>query len=108
MLQNSQSVLAVVVYTGTDTKLIKNFGNYKFKRPRFEIKMNLIIFIEAILFFIFTSLCTLGNYLWNRANYNDSKYIFEGVGASEITYKVFFSHWLINNSLMPLEAEVVV
>lgn len=32
-IRNSGKVLALVVYTGTDTKLIKNFGKYKFKRP---------------------------------------------------------------------------
>jgi phospholipid-translocating ATPase len=42
-LKNSGRVLAMVVYTGTDTKLIKNFGNYKFKRPQFENLLNVII-----------------------------------------------------------------
>ena len=45
IIRNSERVLALVVYTGKDTKLIKNFGTYKFKRPRFEKLLNIIVAI---------------------------------------------------------------
>lgn len=43
MIRNSGRILALVVYTGKDSKLVMNIGNYKFKRPRFERLLNIII-----------------------------------------------------------------
>lgn len=42
-LENSGSVLGLVVYTGTETKLIMNLGKYKFKQSQFEKVLNGIL-----------------------------------------------------------------
>ena len=39
-LENSGSVVALVVYTGPETKLIMNLGKYKFKQSQFEKVLN--------------------------------------------------------------------
>jgi hypothetical protein len=52
---------------------------------------------------------TLGNLLWNRNNFDLHHYIFEnGPSSKELTTKVFWSFWLMLNSMMPLEIEVAV
>jgi len=99
----------MVVYTGTDTKLIKNFGNYKFKRPQFEKLLNVIIGVQAAIFVIGCIILTVCNIYFNRNNYNNQPWIFgKGPSASVLSSKVFWSFWLMLNTLMPLEVECAV
>lgn len=42
-LENSGSVVGLVVYTGTETKLMMNLGKYKFKQSQFEKVLNGIL-----------------------------------------------------------------
>jgi phospholipid-translocating ATPase len=108
-LKNSGRVLAMVVYTGTDTKLIKNFGNYKFKRPQFENLLNVIIGVQAAIFLIGCVILTVCNIYFNRKNYDKQPWIFDkGPSASALSSKVFWSFWLMLNTLMPLEVECAV
>lgn len=76
LIRNSGRLLALVVYTGKDTKLIMNFGAYKFKRPHLEKLLNIIIGIQCLLFLAMNGGLTLGNLLWNKQNYANSYYIF--------------------------------
>ena len=109
LIRNSGRILALVVYTGKDSKLVMNFGNYKFKRPSFERLLNIIIGIQCCLFLIMAGGLTLGNLIWNRNNFDLHDYIFEnGPSSKELTTKVFWSFWLMLNSMMPLEIEVAV
>lgn len=48
-LENSESVLALVIHTGTDTKMMMNMGKYKFKQSRFEKVLNGILIGNLIL-----------------------------------------------------------
>ena len=45
-IENSGHVIAMVVYTGTDTKLILNLGQYIFKMSSFEKILNYIYIIN--------------------------------------------------------------
>jgi len=38
----AKGILALVLYTGSDTKLVLNQGNYKYKTSNTEINLNLI------------------------------------------------------------------
>jgi phospholipid-translocating ATPase len=109
LIRNSGRVLALVVYTGKDSKLVMNFGSYKFKRPQFERLLNIIIGIQCCLFLIMSGGLTLGNLIWNRDNFDIHHYIFQnGPSSKELTTKVFWSFWLMLNSMMPLEIEVAI
>lgn len=63
-------MLALVVYTGTDTKLIKNFGAYEFKRPQFEKLFNIIIGVQTVIFLISCMILTICNVFFNKNNYD--------------------------------------
>lgn len=58
-IENSGFVWALVVYTGTDSKLIMNLGKYVFKMSSFEKILNRIMIlnlIAAIVIAIFTAI----------------------------------------------------
>lgn len=106
IIRNSGKVLALVVYTGTDTKLILNFGKNKFKRPEFEHLLNKIMYIQAGIFVTSVAFLAIGNFIWNKHHENRHSYIFTGSPGSGMTsFKVFFSYWGLMLSLIPLEIE---
>lgn len=74
-------MLGLVVYTGTDTKLVQNFGTYKFKKPKFEQLLNIISAVQALIFFASCTILTIGNHYWNKKYYDHYGYIF-GNGPS--------------------------
>jgi len=42
-----KGVLALVVYTGNETKLVLNQGRYKFKMSNTEVNLNLILLFQT-------------------------------------------------------------
>ena len=78
IIRNSGKVLGLVVYTGTDTKLIMNFGKYKFKKPEFELLLNKIMYIQFGFFILSVVILAIGNAIWNSKNYDRHSYIFPG------------------------------
>ena len=72
----SHKVIALVLYTGKDTKLALNQGRYNTKLSKFSVLLNQLSFFAflALAFLIF------GSYFmslsWNKSNINDHYYIF--------------------------------
>jgi magnesium-transporting ATPase (P-type) len=85
-MKNSGRVLALVVHTGSQSKLIMNFGKYDFKRPQFEVFLNWILVLNFCIMIALTIVLTIGNHIWNSKNYDLYGYIFnDGPSASELT-----------------------
>lgn len=78
----SGCIYALVVYTGVDTKLMQNLGNYKFKRSQMQSRVShaLIFNFFCLAFFVFVS--SLWNGLATRDMYESHHYIF---GQIELT-----------------------
>lgn len=71
--------------------------------------LNVIIGINALLFFCLCGILVLLNISWNGKNYDLKDYIFRGGPTSgELSSRVFWSFWLMINSLLPLEIECAV
>jgi len=68
-LENSGDTLAVVVYTGPDTKLIMNLGGYIFKRSRFEIILNYLLMLNLSLTLFFSALSGIMNHVYTNRLY---------------------------------------
>ena len=59
-----------------------------------------------MIFFTGCIILTICNSAWNKKNYDNYGYIFEGGPSSkELTFKSFWSFWLMFNALIPLEIE---
>ena len=98
----------MVVYTGTDSKLIMNLGQYVFKMSSFEKILNRIMVINlllAIAIAIFTAIYAV---VWNKNHQEegeDHQYIFEKYdkGGFGEYMTAFFRVYLIVNSFVPLD-----
>lgn len=108
IIKNSERILALVTYTGVQSKLILNLGSYHFKMSRLEKKLNYVLVFNVLVMFLLATVLTLCNHSFNKAYFNEYTYIFESneanpVTARELTFKVFFSFYLILNSYVPLD-----
>lgn len=65
-LENTESVLALVIHTGTDTKMMMNMGKYKFKQSRFEKVLNGILIGNLIMAIILAIINVLLFRTWTK------------------------------------------
>ncbi|TFK54630.1 phospholipid-translocating ATPase [Heliocybe sulcata] len=59
VLRNTEWVIGVVLFTGTDTKIVLNSGNAPSKRSKVERQMNPQVFINLILLVIMAVVCAI-------------------------------------------------
>lgn len=103
VLKNTQWVVGVVIYTGQDTKIMRNAEEAKFKQSGIEKLTNqLIVFIFLFQLMICTAISIL-NYLWNTDNRDKlSWYIFQD---NSIILEALFSFGtmlILTNTMIPI------
>ncbi|KAI8984278.1 hypothetical protein BDF20DRAFT_911396 [Mycotypha africana] len=59
VIRNTKWIIAVVLFTGTDTKIMLNSGETPSKRSTVDIQMNTQIFIAFIILFILCLVCAI-------------------------------------------------
>ena len=52
MIRNSRDVYAMIVYTGTDTKLALNEGEYQVKISSFAKQLNMFLAFNILMLFV--------------------------------------------------------
>ncbi|OMJ26498.1 Phospholipid-transporting ATPase DNF2 [Smittium culicis] len=72
VVRNTDVVIALVLYTGSQTKIVLNSGPPPFKRSRIEIMMNKMVIANfGFLFFLSVAICIAGTYYYS--NYDQSR-----------------------------------
>lgn len=79
VLENTENVLAFVLYTGAETKLIMNQGKYNFKRSRSERNLNLIMLVNLFISILLVVSGAMMNYFFTLEHYKEHTYIFTGI-----------------------------
>ena len=74
-MKDSDRVLGLVVYTGSDTKVALNLCKYRFKMSRLEKVTNVIIFINIAIMLSFSLVLSFMNYSF-ATGHLDHQYIF--------------------------------
>ena len=108
-LENSGSVIALVIHTGVESKLIMNLGKYVFKRSRFERILNFVLVLNLLFAAVLAILGAFLNHWWYDNHFENHKYIFgEEEHNTSASFKSFFSFYLIVNSFVPLDLLVAI
>lgn len=77
VLRNSLNVYAMVAYTGVDTKLILNQGEYSLKISSVFTKLNKYLAINFLIMITFTTaMSQIGTRVWISQNLDNHYYIF--------------------------------
>ena len=101
-LKNTKWIIGVIVYTGNDTKLMRNAEPSKIKISAVEKKTNL--FIIGILFFQFLLILTIAINNWNFNNKNKKNLFYlphtENIEKGAILS--YFTYFLLMNTMLPI------
>jgi magnesium-transporting ATPase (P-type) len=111
MIKNSQEVIAMIVYTGPDTKLAMNEGEYRAKISSFASLLNIILAINiAIMFTMAILMSQIGTRVWTRNNHPKHYYIYDAaegeIDVEMYSFKALMSYYLLFNGLLPLDLAV--
>lgn len=105
-LRNTEWIIGMVVYTGLDTKIMRNAEASKIKQSDVEKKMNgyiLNILYTQLILALFTSLLCLG---WAFRNFSDEKnkhwYLEETSSPGVQAVLRFFTYFLLYNTMIPI------
>ncbi|CDW80053.1 probable phospholipid-transporting atpase ih [Stylonychia lemnae] len=103
-IKNSNKILAIIIYTGNQTKLFLNQGSYHYKQSLIEKQLNIILFIN--LFIILGVSAIMAGRLFSsvRDEGKSLKYIFPEENPDPTFYAGtgFASFYILMNSFIPL------
>lgn len=74
-VENSGHCFGLVVHTGSESKLIMNLGQYRFKKSRFEMVLNYVLVANLLLAIVFSIFAAICNSVWT-AEHLTHQYIF--------------------------------
>ncbi|KAG9288261.1 hypothetical protein G9A89_021292 [Geosiphon pyriformis] len=94
-LKNTEWVIGVVVFTGTDTKLALNSGKTPSKRSRIEKQMNPQIFINLALLVVLCAGCAIGSKIWESVYVNKNSPFLnqKGTSTDKPSFNAFVAFW---------------
>ncbi|XP_050297627.1 probable phospholipid-transporting ATPase IA isoform X3 [Anthonomus grandis grandis] len=104
MLRNTSWVFGLVIYTGHETKLMRNSTKAPLKRSTIDKMTNIQILLLFGLLFVMCLICTIFNVFWNRANANTHYYI--GIEGGENFLYTFLTFLILFNNLIPISLQV--
>eukprot|EP01133_Synstelium_polycarpum_P016143 gene16143-19208_t len=104
-LRNTEWVIGVVVYTGTDTKVEKNSMKSSQKRSSVERGVNNKLIMLFLLQTIICIICSIGHNRWHLEDDKEAKPWYIGANASENDF-IYVSYVILYNTLIPLSMYV--
>lgn len=116
-LRNTKWCYGLVVFAGSDTKLMKNGGKTKFKQTHIDKLLNYLIIGIVIFLFSMCVICTIACGIWETfRGYDFQVYLpWEGfisqdrnTGSFVISLLVFLSYLIILNTVVPISLYVSV
>lgn len=75
LLRNTSWIIGLVIYTGFDTKIMKNSSHTRMKRSSVSAMVNSQIIVLFVLFLSFTLLHWIFFMIWNNKNYEKHWYL---------------------------------
>ena len=105
-LKNTAWIVGIVVYTGVDSKIMRNAESSKTKISNVERTVNVcIIAILAIEIFL-CALCAVAGLIWAIVNLNGNEihmeYLSQPYGNGKQAILFFFSYFLLFNTMIPI------
>jgi magnesium-transporting ATPase (P-type) len=105
-LRNTEWIIGMVVYTGLDTKIMRNAEASKIKQSDVEKKMNgyiLNILYTQLVLALFTSLLCLAWAFRNFSNEKNNHWYLEETSSPGVQAILrFFTYFLLYNTMIPI------
>lgn len=105
ILRNTSWIYGIVIYTGRDTKLMKNSTVAPLKRSTVDKLTNVQILLLLGVLFIMCLLCSIFNLLWNGKHSDTAWYIGLGTSSHNFLYNLL-TFFILFNNLIPISLQV--
>ncbi|XP_022914487.2 probable phospholipid-transporting ATPase IA [Onthophagus taurus] len=105
MLRNTTWVYGLVIYTGHETKLMKNSMKAPLKRSSIDKLTNYQILLLFLILLIMCTVCTIGSTIWTNWHLDYDWYI----GLNDISHNIafnFLTFIILFNNLVPISLQV--
>lgn len=103
VLKNTSWIVGVVIYTGQDTKIMKNAEEAKFKQSGVEKLTNQLILVIFLLQIIISASVSLFNYFWNKDHAKEYEdHIFYDYSVVIESLLNFLTMLILTNSMIPI------
>lgn len=101
-LKNTAWIVGVSVYTGSDTKLMKNSETAKNKQSKIERLTNRLIIGVLMFQIIICAAAAIGTFYFDHVYIDKHIYIEEHRKAGFEAFLSFWSYFLLNNTMIPI------
>ncbi|XP_028136313.2 probable phospholipid-transporting ATPase IA isoform X2 [Diabrotica virgifera virgifera] len=105
ILRNTAWVFGIVIYTGHETKLMKNSAIPPLKRSTVDKMTNVQILLLFGVLFVMCLICSIFNVLWTKSHADSDWYI----GLEDHSYNFFYNlltFLILFNNLIPISLQV--
>lgn len=112
-LRNTPWIHGVVVFTGHETKLMRNATATPIKRTRVEKQLNLLVLALVGILLVLSIICTIGDLVYRSARLSTIPYLeLESLDNASIVITTIFkdlvTYWVLFSSLVPISLFVTV
>ena len=114
-LSNTDWIIGLVVYSGKDTKLMKNMGKNKYKQSHIERSLNIVVLVLVIIQFVFCIILAFLSAIWEQENNIRTEngelkgpwYLHEITDETDPNFGLdfmygVFKYYLLLNSILPI------
>ena len=108
MLRNTKWIYGIAVFTGHDTKLMKNANPAPVKRTNVERLVNYQILFMFCLLIIMAIISVIGFSLWQKSNGEGAWYLNQSSNQAANTALSFITFVILYNNLIPISLYVSV
>ncbi|TGJ82906.1 hypothetical protein E0Z10_g5870 [Xylaria hypoxylon] len=112
-LRNTPWIHGIVVFTGHETKLMRNATATPIKRTKVERQLNKLVLALIGLLLILSSICTIGDLVYRAVSNDSVSYLkldkLDGPGkVVQAIFKDLVTYWVLFSSLVPISLFVTV
>lgn len=107
VLRNTSWLIAVVVYTGKDTKIMLNSGPTPSKRSKIDKQINPLVVLNSVTLIFLSLTCAIGAGLYNQTfTFENASFI--GVGSlgfstgASTAFITFFNCFIVFQNIIPI------
>ncbi|KAI0166410.1 hypothetical protein GGR57DRAFT_25183 [Xylariaceae sp. FL1272] len=113
ILRNTPWIHGVVVFTGHETKLMRNATAAPIKRTKVERQLNKLVLALIALLLILSVICTIGDFVYRAVALDSVSYLYLDPpgGAGNIVTDIFkdlVTYWVLYSALVPISLFVTV
>lgn len=112
-LRNTPWVHGVVVFTGHETKLMRNATATPIKRTKVERKLNILVLVLILVLLILSIICSVGDLIMRKVDKDELSYLdLTATDTASAVVSNFFkdmvTYWVLFSALVPISLFVTI